>query len=127
MPFSGPDPQLITRMIGDGLGLKAYEHGHITMIAPGSFDLGYIKGAAMDGAGSQNFGTTIRESPFTSNVAFGTRRVQRKRFTLNFDAEGIYISVHKTGAESMLELMLAAIEIEVRDATYGSMSDAVFP
>jgi hypothetical protein len=127
VPWTPPSPQLVTRMIGDGLGLKAYEHGHITLISPGQVEMGYIKGASMEQAGSDGFGTAVHESPFTSNTALGTRRVQRQRFTLNFDAQGIYLNAHSAGDVSLVELQIAAFEVEVREATYGNISDAVFP
>ena len=113
-------PRLKTRMMGDGLGLKAYEHGHLTLSSPGNVRLGYIKGADLEQQGSDGLGFQVIESPLTSGASAGSLLVQRKRFTLNFDTQAVYMTVAKDGINPLTETQIAAIEVEVRDSTYGS-------
>ena len=120
-------PRLVTRMIGDGLGLKAYEHGHLTFSSPGNVQLGYIKGTDLETQGASGLGAPVVQSPFTTGAGTGTPLMQRKRFHLNFDTQAVYMTVAKNGTDPLTETQINAIEVEVRDATYGSSAEAIYP
>jgi hypothetical protein len=127
VPFSGHPSRLTTRMIGDGLGLKAYEHGHMTLSTPGGVQLGFWQGVGLEQM-LEGFGPNlVPEQPFFSGATTGSPVYQRKRFSINRDAQGIYYNLSKYAGGSLVETQLLAIESEVREATYGPWSDAVYP
>ena len=98
-----------TRMIGDGIGLKAYEFGHITYDASASPGLAITVERGINAQGT-NF--TPPESPLTDSS------LQRRRFTINMDAQGIVYNL--TTSNAVAKCHIYAIETEVREVTYGN-------
>lgn len=102
-------PQLQLRMIGEGIGLKAYGHGHVT------YDL---RDAASDNPTvAISAATGIEADSGFSAVAEGgtlaeTTQVTRKRFIVNKDAQTLNLKFVQTNASSQTELY--AVEQEVR-------------
>lgn len=114
---SNPSPLLQTRMIGTGIGLKAYEHGHLDFRSQENIALQYSRGLEAEGAW-----TAVPESPLVGPAAIAVR----KRFILNFDAQAIQFRV---GLSSLISggTTLYAVETEARDATYGSTAEFTSP
>ena len=109
-------PMLETRMIGDGIGLKAYEHGHVTYQMSGGTPT--LNLSASNG---------IDASDAYSNVINGSLgpnfKVQRKRFILNRDDQGLSLRLSQSGPSTRTQIY--ALEVEARDATYGTTAEFV--
>lgn len=100
-------PFLETRMIGSGPGLKAYGHAHLTynlIAASGTPTMAISRATGVD---AESLYTAVTESPLPATTA-----VDRKRFTVNADAQAASYQFQQIGASGFTELYL--IETEVR-------------
>lgn len=109
-------PTLETRMLGNGSGLKAYGHGHVT------YD---IRDAASDNPTMAiTIATGIEADSGYAAVAEGTPLAEvtvatRKRFSMNKDSQAAQLKFVQSNASSKTEIY--TIEAEVRP--YGLIDD----
>lgn len=110
-------PMLETRMLGEGIGLKAYEHGHLTYdMRDAAADNPTMAVEVSKGLEASSAYAGVPESPMAE-----TTDSKRKRFRLNRDAQAIQIRLTQTNASSKTEIY--AIEFEQRSTTYSSPSE----
>lgn len=110
-------PLLETRMIGQGIGLKAYEFGHLLYdMRDAASDNPTMAVQVSRGLEAEGSYTAVAESPLAE-----VTQAERKRFGLNFDAQSVQLKFQQTNASSKTEIY--AIEVEQRNATY---ADAEF-
>lgn len=101
-------PMLEPRMIGSGLGVKAYGHGHLTFdMRDAGSDNPSLKIESSMGVEADTSYHEVPESPFTE-----TTRSKRKRFMVNKDGQALNLRLTQTGASSKTELY--AVEVEAR-------------
>ncbi len=102
-------PVLETRMIGQGTGLKAYGHGHLTYdMRDAATDNPTLAMTIATGIEADSGYAALTESPL-AKVTVATR----KRYQLNKDAQAAQLKFTQTNASSKTEIY--TIESEVRD------------
>lgn len=110
-------PMLETRMLGQGIGLKGYEHAHLTYdMRDASADNPTLAVQVSTGLEATTAYAAVPESPFAE-----TTDSARKRFKVNKRAQAIQVKLTQSNASSKTEIY--ALEFEQRSSTFGSTSE----